>query len=581
MKRLFTLLLVFVLLISTLPVCAFAETDGELPPADPFAALPFTIGHPDLLAQYEAESKTVLLYLPDDLKKIDLALTFKPGFTGKIYADPTFSQAVKVDKNGIFSLKLSQMYTYLYLRCNKNSGTYRLQVISKRTPINYRDDHLVADWAKLYVNFCNELGYGIIQGDENRNANPEQSLTRYEIALIAARMLGTDVSHFSKTEMPYKDKIVSWAQQGVGAMSALGIINGHKMGGKLQYLGDDNVTREQVAKIMVELALRQEGSKKTAKQLYLKNKTEYEKILRTFADEKSVSDWARPYVALAVCHFKFISGSKSGDTLYLNPTKNITRQEMTVMAAKELNYSIDALLDDLVERVDELLQSTDKSEDMLTEVKSALTKAQRVAENGSNKKKEKAYIALYTEYKAVFQTYIVYLSPSNQMTNPYTGVDTNEGAQMQKVADLLKPMLEEMGFIVYIADPKSNIRVRGEDAKKKNADIYVAIHSNAVSGTNDGSGQGSIIFHSDISGSRELAMSVSKYLSKLTPTADEGIKDDSKAEIPYVEIRDPVMANILAEVEYHDYPTYAKWIVKNRKKIAKAFANGIWDYFYN
>ena len=39
-------------------------------------------------------------------------------------------------------------------------------------------------------------------------------------------------------------------------MTALGIVSGHKVGGEIHYRGDDNVTREQVAKIMVELALR-------------------------------------------------------------------------------------------------------------------------------------------------------------------------------------------------------------------------------------------------------------------------------------------------------------------------------------
>jgi len=33
-------------------------------------------------------------------------------------------------------------------------------------------------------------------------------------------------------------------------------------------------------------------------------------------------------------------------------------------------------------------------------------------------------------------------------------------------------------------------------------------------------------------------------------------------------------------VEFHDYKPYAEWIVSNRKKLAKAFADGIWEYFY-
>lgn len=576
--RLLTILLSLLLLIGTLPFTAAATSEST---PDPIEALPFTLSYFFSSMEYDQSTKTLNLFVPDDQTHIDLTFAFNKGYSGTVYADPSFTQKINIGKAGQLTIRPSQMYTYLYIRCNEQSNlTYRISIISKRTPTEYRDDHLVADWARVYVNYCNELGYGIIQGDQNQNATPNNPLTRYEIALIAARMLGTDVSLFATTKLPYKDKIASWAKSGVNAMTALNIISGHRVGKELHYLGSDNVTREQVAKIMVELALLQEGNTKSAAKLYKENQKSYDKALNAFADTKSISSWARPYMALAVSHYKFLSGSKENGKLYLNPTKNITRQEMTAIVARELNYDINTLLEDLIFSVETKLQDTNKSAALLQNVKSALTRAQSTYRSGTNSKKEKAYITLYNEAKKAFHAYIVYLSPSNQLTNPYTGVDTNEGAQMQAVAALLKPMLEEMGFIVYIADPTSNIRVRGADAKSKKADIYVAIHSNATAGGNNGAYQGSLIFHSNNSGSKELAECVSKYLSKTTPTADSGIKNDSYASNPFVEIRDPEMANILAEVEFHDYATYAKWIVNNKQKLAKAFADGIWEYFY-
>ncbi len=599
--RLLALLLSLLLLLGALPFTA-AATDGEAtvppsnddppagtvtppadpqPPVDPVEALPFTLTYFFSTAEYDESTKTLNFFVPDDLTEVELTLTFDEGYSGTVFADSNLTQAVKLGKKGQLTIKPAQMYTYLYIKCNEQANiTYRISVISMRTPMEYRDDHLIADWARVYVNYCNELGYGIIQGDQNRNANPNNPLTRYEIATIAARMLGTDTSLFASSKLPYADSIASWAKSGVNAMTALGVINGHKVDKELHYLGNDNVTREQVAKIMVELALLREGSKKTAAKLYKENQKAYDKALAAFADTKSISSWAVPYMALAVSHYKFLSGSKENGGIYLNPTKNITRQEMTAIVARELDYDIDTLLEDLLLKVEMELAATNKPASKLKAVKAALSKAQAAYRSNSDSKKEKTYIALYKEAKNVFHSYVVYLSPSNQLTNPYTGVDTNEGAQMQAVADLLKPMLEEMGFTVYIADPTSNIRVRGADAKSKNADIYVAIHSNATGGANNGSWQGSLIFHSNNSGSKELAESVSKYLSKVTPTADSGIKNDSYAEAPFVEIRDPEMANILAEVEFHDYPTYAKWIVNNKKKLAQAFADGIWEYFY-
>ncbi len=583
MKKAFrplTFLLCVFLLLSALPLSA-AATETTPPPVDPIEALPFTVTHFFSSAEYDESTHTINFFVPDDITELELTLVFDEGFSGTLYADPALTQPVKINKQGNFNVKPAQMHTYLYIKCNQQADiTYCLDIISFRTPIEYRDDHLVADWARVYVNYCNELGYGIICGDQNGNANPNHPLTRYEIATIAAKMSGTDTSLFSTSKLPYKDSIASWAKPSVNAMTVLGIISGHKVQKNLYYYGSDNVTREQVAKIMVELALLKENTHKSATKLYKENKQAYDKALSEFADVKDISNWAVPYMALAVSHYKFLSGSKEKGALYLNPKKDITRQEMTAIVARELNYDINALLENLLTKVKSSLDSTNKPKSELVAVKNAFSKAQSAFQSSSKRKKENAYVDLYIEAKDAFHRYVVYLSPSNQMTNPYTGVDTNEGAQMQAVADLLKPMLEKMGFVVYIADPNSNIRVRDKDALKKNADIYVAIHSNATTGANNGGYQGSLVFHSNNAGSKELAESVSKYLTKLTPTKDNGIENDSLASIPFVEIRQPVMANILAEVEFHDYPTYANWIVNNKKKLAEAFAKGIWEYFY-
>ncbi len=569
------LLLCALSLLSTFPLSVWATND-------PIDALPFSINYFYSSSEYDESTHTVNMFVPDELTKIELTLLFDSGFSGTIYADSTLTQPVIVGKNGKFNVNLAQKSTYLYIKCNEQSDIiYRLSVISKRKPIEYRDNHRIADWARVYVDFCNELGYGIIQGDTNSHANPNHSLTRHEIALIAARMLGTDTALFSTVKLPYKDSIAPWAQSGVNAMTVLGIVSGHKKQNDFYYYGSDNVTREQVARIMVDLALLKENNSKSASTLYQENKKAYDNALSSFADGKKISEWAIPYMALAVGRYKFLSGSKENGKLYLNPQKNITRQEMTVMVAKELGYDIDAVLENLILRVGSQLASTNKPSATLASVKTALNKAQAALYNSSSKeKKESAYVTLFNEARKAFHSYVVYLSPSNQMSNAYTGVNTTEGAQMQAVAALLKPMLENMGFVVYIADPASNIRVRGEDARKKNADIYVAIHSNATAGTNNGHYQGSLIFHSNNPGSKELAESVSKHLSKVTPTKDNGIENDSLANIPFVEIRDPVMANILAEVEFHDYATYAKWIVNNKAKLAQAFADGIYEYFY-
>ena len=570
-----TIVFCILLLLQTFSVSVAAAND-------PLDTLPFSINYFFSSSEYDESTHTINFFVPDELAEIELTLEFKNEVSGTVYADRALTQSVEISKNKKINVTLAQKHTYLYIICSESPDIiYCLNIISKRAPIKYRDDHRIADWARVYVDYCNELGYGIIQGDPNGNANPDHSITRYEIALIAARVLGTDTTLFSTDKLPFKDSIAEWAKSGVNAMGVLGVISGHKQQNNYYFYGNDKVTREQVAKIMVDLALLKEGSNKSADTLYKENQKAYNNALSSFADAKKISEWAIPYMALAVSRYHFLSGSKENGALYLNPQKNITRQEMTVIVAKELDYDIDELLEHLILKVGNEINSSDKPADTLKALKTALSKAQAAHYNSSStEKKESAYISLYQQLKKTFHSYIVYLSPSNQMSNSYTGVATNEGAQMQAVAALLKPILENMGFVVYIADPASNIRVRGADALKKNADIYVAIHSNATAGTNNGHYQGSLIFHSNNPGSKELAESVSKHLSKVTPTKDNGIENDSLANTPFVEIRDPVMANILAEVEFHDYATYAKWIVNNKATLAQAFANGIYEYFY-
>ena len=67
-------------------------------------------------------------------------------------------------------------------------------------------------------------------------------------------------------------------------------------------------------------------------------------------------------------------------------------------------------------------------------------------------------------------------------------------------------------------------------------------------------------------------------VSKLTPTSDRGISDDMKTEKPYIEVRVPQMANLLLEVEFHDYKEYAKWIMDNTEGLGSAIADGIDKY---
>ncbi|MBQ6948037.1 MAG: S-layer homology domain-containing protein [Clostridia bacterium] len=573
MKRLISILLIVLLCLTAFSTVAFAAVID----------LPFTYHSSEANISFDEQTSTLLFTLNENVSQTTVFLQPKYGVTIQVYADVAKTQPVELKTDlGILTVTLGQKDTYLYLTATDDDETteYTLCFVSPRAVIKYRDSINISDWAFPYMSFCNDAGMGIIHGDENGNALPRNNLSRHEIAAVAARFLGLDCSKFNVDNAPFEDSLAPWAKSSVCALNQLGIINGHKDGKYYYYRGNDNVTRQEVAIIMVNILLYAQRSSQTAEEIYTSEKETFEQCLSGFADEIYISEWARPYMALAIKHFGFLSGSKEEGKLYLHPKRHITREEMTAIVARELGFDIDLLMNDLLTQVKKKLNNLKK---VPAALRTPLTDAYNhavSAQKGTNVgKKNAAYSKLYLINDLMLHPRLVYLSPSNQMANAYTGPNTNEGAQMQAVAALLKPMLEDMGFSVFIADVKTPLDQRAVEAKKMKADIYVAIHSNATGIKNNGSWQGSIIFHSDNLGSQRLAASVDKYLSALTPTVDKGIINDSKTKLPYKEIRLPEMANILAEVEYHDYAPYANWIINNKPKLAEAFASGILKYF--
>ncbi|MBQ8606296.1 MAG: S-layer homology domain-containing protein [Clostridia bacterium] len=222
------------------------------------------------------------------------------------------------------------------------------------------------------------------------------------------------------------------------------------------------------------------------------------------------------------------------------------------------------------------------------------------------------YFEGYTRPEPEKPDYLVYLSPSNQIHNSYANYSKNnatlkqytEGIQMQIVAEYAKKELEKMGYRVYVADVSTSINddnpygaepkedgktSRAEEAAALGADCYVAIHSNAIGSKNDGSVQGTMSFYNGTSEeSTALAKAVHNKVAALTPTKEKkgAFQDDiayslAHGQQPYAEVWRPQMANVLLEVEYHDYKPYADWIVNNTENIGIAIAQGIDEYFNN
>ena len=89
----------------------------------------------------------------------------------------------------------------------------------------------------------------IMVGDENGNFNPDQTVTRAEMAAIVSRLLGNESQASAITASGYTDVASGhWAAGYVGIASQYGIINGYGNG---KFGPSDPVTIQQAAKMLV------------------------------------------------------------------------------------------------------------------------------------------------------------------------------------------------------------------------------------------------------------------------------------------------------------------------------------------
>jgi N-acetylmuramoyl-L-alanine amidase len=144
---------------------------------------------------------------------------------------------------------------------------------------------------------------------------------------------------------------------------------------------------------------------------------------------------------------------------------------------------------------------------------------------------------------------VIYLSPSNQWDNFYTGVETTEADEMHDIANRVQAQLEAAGYTVYIAPPETDMDLREkiQYGLQHNIGTYVAIHSNA------GGGEGTEIFcNTARPASQQLADIMLEHVGAVTPSDDRGVFDGGEN---LGEVMSPLVDTVptcLIEVEFPD-----------------------------
>ena len=163
----------------------------------------------------------------------------------------------------------------------------------------------------------------------------------------------------------------------------------------------------------------------------------------------------------------------------------------------------------------------------------------------------------------------VYLSPSDQRSNVYAVGDTTEAIQCGRIAWACKAALERSGVEVMVGqyDTMAN-RVAASNRFK--ADLHVPIHTNAA----NGKATGTHIFCYDANRNSAGYKACREVLGVLGPVTP-GSPDVVRAYPALYEVKRPVATTVYIEVDFHDVPSVAQWIIDNTTLIGETIAKGL------
>ncbi len=165
----------------------------------------------------------------------------------------------------------------------------------------------------------------------------------------------------------------------------------------------------------------------------------------------------------------------------------------------------------------------------------------------------------------------VYLSPSNQNGNLYAYGNTNEMAQCNRIAEAAKAALERCGFDVKKAPAGQNMYTSIEQSNRWDADLHMPIHTNAHGMGYLSNGTMCMVYRKSAV-AMSMAEPIYRAVQSITPGSyDYGII--ARPELAELNKTDAVA--VYVEVDFHDVPSIAKWLIDHPVEIGEAIAKGV------
>lgn len=170
------------------------------------------------------------------------------------------------------------------------------------------------------------------------------------------------------------------------------------------------------------------------------------------------------------------------------------------------------------------------------------------------------------------KSYSVYINPSVQYSNSYIIGDTNEGYQMNQLANHLYYKLKEKTNLVVYGNfdyPGLSLSQSMKESNSLQVDAHIALH------TNGGGGKGSEAYYKT-SGGKVLAQSLLDSLNEILPYPTRGVKSTTSL---YETNTSTAKAATLVEILFHDEKNQATFLINEMDTIADALVDGIITYF--
>ncbi len=170
-------------------------------------------------------------------------------------------------------------------------------------------------WAKDYVGAL--TARKVLNGYGDGSYQPDQGITREEIAVALTRALGLEAqaAKASKTRFTDSAEISDWASASVNLMVKNGIFKGNDLG---EFMPKRVITREEMIAVIV--------------RVFSDNIAIAD---LTYTDDADISDWARQYVKKAT-NLDIVSGYPDGS---IRPLNGITRAEAAKVLYNFMHYA--------------------------------------------------------------------------------------------------------------------------------------------------------------------------------------------------------------------------------------------------